>query len=54
MAIALVEASHRLPDSSPWIDPFTLVLVGGVMVLVGVVLARVARAARVRRARGRR
>jgi uncharacterized integral membrane protein len=35
-----------------WTDPLALVLLGAVLVMVGVVLARVARAARARRTRG--
>jgi uncharacterized integral membrane protein len=38
-----------------WTDPLVLVLLGGVLLVVGVVVARLARTARARRARrGRR
>jgi uncharacterized integral membrane protein len=37
-----------------WTDPLVLVLFGGVLLVVGVVLARAARAARTRRTRDRR
>jgi len=37
-----------------WTDPLALVLLGGVLVVVGVVLARFVRAARARRTRDRR
>jgi uncharacterized integral membrane protein len=37
-----------------WTDPLTLVLLGGVLVVVGLLLGWVARAARTRRTRDRR
>jgi uncharacterized integral membrane protein len=37
-----------------WNNPLTLLLLGGVLLVVGVVLARVTRAARARRTRDRR
>jgi uncharacterized integral membrane protein len=37
-----------------WTEPLALVLLGGVLLVVGIVLARVARAVRARRTRDRR
>jgi len=37
-----------------WNDPLALLVLGGFLVMVGIVLARVVRAARIRRTRDRR